>query len=220
MKDFFKQISEIMQNNGEVVMVIHKMSETELTVSVNYRNENVKDQAIKHIQPFCVTGTPEEMDQELLELIEQPIIKSAQLQTNMEDYEAAMEVAKAKSKAETEKKKEELDKEKNRKATLKKATDKAEAAKQEGNWDEAVKQYKEALKSADAAETIKIKKEITACEIERSNISLFGDDNEEEMFMNQDLEKEINQEAELLLQMEQNDLAEYENGDPEDSDED
>jgi len=103
-----------------------------------------------------VSGTPEELDAEFVQVITEPVSKATGLQTSMKAFEASMATAAAKSKAVDEEKK-----------TKKLLYDKAmaEGKKQEDakNYEEAVKSYEKALENAAPADASKAKAAIDRC---------------------------------------------------------
>ena len=55
--------------------------------------KGLKDEAKNNLSPILITGTPEELDQQFINIIKQPLQKATGLLTNMEKFEKSMEVA-------------------------------------------------------------------------------------------------------------------------------
>ena len=154
--NLFVTLAGIISAGTDVTIVIRKNTDGRLVVSTAARNTEVKDSAKDIIPPFVVSGTPEELDAEFVQVISEPVSKATGLQTSMKTFEASMATAAAKSKAADEEKK-----------TKKLLYDKAmaEGKKQEDakNYDEAIKSYEKALASAVPADTSKVKAAIERC---------------------------------------------------------
>ena len=65
---FFTSISQMMTESVDLTLVIRKAN-GQLTVSTLPKANGLKDEAQNHIVPLTLTGTPEEMDAEFLQLI-------------------------------------------------------------------------------------------------------------------------------------------------------
>ncbi len=154
--NLFVTLASIISAGTDVTIVIRKNTDGRMVVSTAARNTEVKDQAKDIIPPFVVSGTPEELDAEFVQVITEPVSKATGLQTSMKAFEASMATAAAKSKAVDEEKK-----------TKKLLYDKAmaEGKKQEDakNYEEAVKSYEKALENAAPADASKAKAAIDRC---------------------------------------------------------
>lgn len=114
--DFFKQFSELLSEGEYATVVITKKGD-KLTVSILPSNDRIGDEAVKSIPPIVATGTPEELDAELLSTISAPLLDALAMRTSVKDYEAAKKAAaektqKAKEEKEAKKKAEEAAKKK------------------------------------------------------------------------------------------------------------
>ena len=87
--NMFEELNKIMGVGNDTTIVIRKLAEDKMTVSVNFRNNAVKDEAKDLLQPFIVSGTPAELDGGFVAEISKPIAESAGLQTSMQEFEAA-----------------------------------------------------------------------------------------------------------------------------------
>ena len=106
--ELFKRLSESMEAGSTVVMTVAK-SENGMTVSVLPGNSLVKDAAKNKFIPICVTGTPEEIDEDFLNTVLRPIARANGLLSNIKDFEdsakAAKEASEMEKKAKEEQKK-------------------------------------------------------------------------------------------------------------------
>lgn len=100
----FVEISELMSDRDMITLVLAKVN-GKVSVSVMPTKKGLKDEAKNNLSPILITGTPEELDQQFINIIKQPLQKATGLLTNMEKFEKSMEVAQANSKAASEAKK-------------------------------------------------------------------------------------------------------------------
>ena len=159
--NLFQELNKIMVPNTDTTIVVRKLSDEKMTVSVNFRNDAVKDDAKNLLQPFIVSGSPTELDEGFVQEMSKPIAESVGLQSKMLEFEAAKKVAEAKS---AEQKKKEADAEKARKESYNKHLDAAKKAQAERKWKEAIKSLTAALEFAKDDEKAKIKEGIAYCE--------------------------------------------------------
>lgn len=154
--NLFVTLASIISAGTDVTIVIRKNTDGRMVVSTAARNTEVKDSAKDIIPPFVVSGTPDELDAEFVQIITEPVSKATGLQTSMKAFEASMATAAAKSKAVDEEKK-------TKKLNYDKAM--AEGKKQEDakNYEEAVKSYGKALENATPADASKAKAAIDRC---------------------------------------------------------
>ena len=131
---------------GSTLAITMAKTEKGITVSVLPGNSLVKDAAKNKFVPICLSGTAEEMDEGILETILQPVAKANGLLSNIKDFEAAQEAAKAASEME------------------KKAKDEAKKATEDfGAWMAIAEQnftenkYKDSLTCLDGAEKLAAK---------------------------------------------------------------
>lgn len=101
--DLFKTLSEVL-GEGCTATITIAQKDGIMTVGVLPGNDLVKDAAKNKIVPLNVSGTPEELDAEFINVIAAPIQRTSGLLADMAAYEKAQEEAKAKSKMEEEKK--------------------------------------------------------------------------------------------------------------------
>lgn len=116
--NFFKSIEEL-NVKGDWKIAISKMEDGKLVVSVLFFNDKVGDDARKIVPPMNFKGTAEEIDDGFFAAIAEPIKKTDELFTNMDDYMKGLEQAKLKSQME----KQNQDKEKKEKDERKKKYD-------------------------------------------------------------------------------------------------
>ncbi len=106
----FKEIANLMAERDVITLTLAKVNE-KLTVSVIPTKTGLKDESKNNLSPIVLTGTPEELDLEFINIVARPLQKAAGILTNMETFEKSVEETQAKSKATTEaKKKEEAEK--------------------------------------------------------------------------------------------------------------
>lgn len=89
---FFGAMSEIMDENADVILTISKTN-GHLAVSALSKTHGLKDQAQHLLLPLVVSGTPAELDQGFILALETPLKRSAGLLTNMLEYEQSAEKA-------------------------------------------------------------------------------------------------------------------------------
>jgi len=162
--DLFQELNKIMAVNTDTTIVVRKLSDEKMTVSVNFRNDAVKDDAKNLLQPFIVSGSPVELDEGFVPEISKPLAESAGLQSKMLEFEAAKKVAEAKSAALAEQKKKEAEEKKKRKESYNKLLDVAKTAQNEQRWRDAIKALNDAMEFAEESEKAKIKEGIAYCE--------------------------------------------------------
>ena len=88
----FVEISELMSDRDMITLVLAKVN-GKVSVSVMPTKKGLKDEAKNNLSPILITGTPEELDQQFINIIKQPLQKATGLLTNMEKFEKSMEVA-------------------------------------------------------------------------------------------------------------------------------
>ena len=102
----FTEISESMADRDMITLVLTKVN-GKISVSVMPTKKGLKDEAKNNLSPILITGTPEELDQQFIDVIKQPLQKATGLLTNMDKFEKSMEAALSCSKAASEAKKKE-----------------------------------------------------------------------------------------------------------------
>ena len=100
----FIEISEFMSDRDVITLSLIKVN-GKISVSVMPTKQDLKDNAKNNLSPIVITGTPEELDQQFIDTIKQPLKKATGLLTNMAVFEKSIEATEAKSKAATEAKK-------------------------------------------------------------------------------------------------------------------
>lgn len=94
---------------GTTVVITVAKSENGMTVSVMPGNNLVKDAAKNKFIPICVSGTPEEVDNDFLNTVLSPIARANGLLSNIKEFEdsakAAKEASEMEKKAKEEQKK-------------------------------------------------------------------------------------------------------------------
>lgn len=181
----FKKIAAILSEGCTVTLAVTKAPDGNLSVAASINNPSASDPAKDYIQPFIATGTPEELDAELPDLLTKPLQRSSGLQTSMAEFEAAAQVAAAKSKAAAARKAEEDKEKKQRKAAFDKAFAKAETLEKENKLKEAAATYKTAAALGDGADKAKAEKKARELQTkDQPSLDFFGksagDENENE----------------------------------------
>ena len=134
---FFTAINQMMTEGVDLTIVIRKAN-GQLAVSTLPKSNGLKDEAQNHIVPLTVSGMPEELDVEFLQVVARPIQKAAGLITNMAQFEAQTEKAAADSKAAKDSKAKETKEEKEKREKYEKHLKKAEELIAAGNHKDAV----------------------------------------------------------------------------------
>lgn len=134
---FFTAINQMMTEGVDLTIVIRKAN-GQLAVSTLPKSNGLKDEAQNHFVPLTVSGLPEELDAEFLQVVARPIQKAAGLITNMAQFEAQTEKAAADSKAAKDSKAKETKEEKEKREKYEKHLKKAEELIAAGNHKDAV----------------------------------------------------------------------------------
>ncbi|MDB5143431.1 MAG: hypothetical protein JWQ66_2144 [Mucilaginibacter sp.] len=101
--NFFNQIAVINQP-GIWKITIQNDDKGNFTVSLLFNTLNCGDNAIKSITPMVLKGTANELGEGFFDTITEPVIKTAGLMNNMEEYLKTVEQARLASKMEQDKK--------------------------------------------------------------------------------------------------------------------
>jgi len=125
---------------GTWKLIVETDADGNFTVS-NLFNAPCGDKATKLIVPLTLTGTAQDLDEGFFGKIAEPVIKTAELQTNMEAHLKSVEIAKAASKMEQDKK----IKEKAQATATPKKTEDAELPEPKISKEEKKKAYDEAM---------------------------------------------------------------------------
>lgn len=126
--NFFNQIEEI-NYTGDLHLIISKGADNNFVVSAILQNDQCGDKAKDMIIPYTIRGTAQELDEEFLERIKNPVQITSGLIDNMEAYLKQLETAKSQS-----------------------AMEKGKADKEKKLSDEKSKKYKDAMTKADELE--------------------------------------------------------------------
>jgi len=137
--NFFQNIADL-QLPGTWKLIVETDADGNFTVS-NLFNAPCGDKATKLIVPLTLTGTAQDLDEGFFGKIAEPVIKTAELQTNMEAHLKSVEIAKAASKMEQDKK----IKEKAQATATPKKTEDAELPEPKISKEEKKKAYDEAM---------------------------------------------------------------------------
>ncbi|MCO5946755.1 hypothetical protein [Mucilaginibacter flavidus] len=100
--NFFQNIASL-NLPGTWKLVIQTDADGNMTVSELF-NATCGDKAVKLIIPYTLTGTAQDLDEAFFTKITDPLVKTAELQTNLEAHLKSVEQAKAASKLEQDKK--------------------------------------------------------------------------------------------------------------------
>jgi len=142
MNNFFTQLAAII-GKAELQLNI-KTKGDQLTVMLTPKT-TANDPALANLQPLIITGTAQQLDEDFLNAISQPLQKAVGLIANIEDFEVSTKKAEEESKikkAEEEKIKKQ--KEENQKK-LDRLLTKADEYENAGNWAKAIGAIKQAL---------------------------------------------------------------------------
>jgi PRTRC genetic system protein E len=145
--NFFQNIASL-NLPGTWKLVILTDANGNMTVSELF-NATCGDKAVKLIIPYTLTGTAQDLDEAFFSKITEPVVKSAELQTNLEAHLKSVEQAKAASKMEQDKK----IKEKGQAIATPKKTENAEIPEPQISKEDKKKAYDEAM--ANVTELIK-----------------------------------------------------------------
>ncbi|QEM06178.1 PRTRC system protein E [Mucilaginibacter rubeus] len=94
--NFFQNIASL-NLPGTWKLVIQTDADGNMTVSELF-NATCGDKAVKLIIPYTLTGTAQDLDEAFFTKITEPVVKTAELQTNLEAHLKSVEQAKAASK--------------------------------------------------------------------------------------------------------------------------
>lgn len=100
--NFFQNIASL-NLPGTWKLVIQTDADGNMTVSELF-NATCGDKAVKLIIPYTLTGTAQDLDEAFFTKITEPVVKTAELQSNLEAHLKSVEQAKAASKMEQDKK--------------------------------------------------------------------------------------------------------------------
>jgi len=100
--NFFENIASL-QIPGIWKLVIETDTDGNFTVSELF-TKTCGDKAVNRIIPLSLNGTAQELDEEFFSRVTAPVLKSAELQTNMEAHLKSVEDARLASKMEQDKK--------------------------------------------------------------------------------------------------------------------
>ncbi len=101
--NFFEHIAGL-GFNGNLNLTIAKQAGGELAVSVLLINDKISDKAGNAIPPMLLRGIATELDEGFFEAIATPIVSTAKLFANMDEYQKGLDNAKLASKQEQDKK--------------------------------------------------------------------------------------------------------------------
>lgn len=101
--NFFNQIAVINQP-GIWKITVQNDDKGNFTVSLLFNTLNYGDNAVKAITPMVLKGTATELGEGFFDTITQPLVKTAGLMNNMEEYLKTVEQARLASKQEQDKK--------------------------------------------------------------------------------------------------------------------
>lgn len=104
--NFFNQIAVINQP-GIWKMTVQNDDKGNFTVSLLFNTLNCGDSAVNAITPMVLKGTATELGEGFFDTITQPVIKTAGLMNNMDEYLKTVEKARLASKQEQDKKNQE-----------------------------------------------------------------------------------------------------------------
>lgn len=188
--NFFSQIAALNQP-GIWKITIQNDEQGNFTVSNLFTTTACGDAAIKSIAPMVLKGTAQELGEGFFDTISEPVIKTAGLMNNMEEYLKTLEQARLASKQEQDKK----NKEKADKAKAHKISDTKPAVSAEEKATKR-KAYIEAIRKVVELEGKLLYKEAIA---ELPSVEDYPDKTAELTKRKQDLEKKAEQKDKLLF---------------------
>ena len=100
----FQELHSIMSDSVDLNICISKSGE-ELTVSILPKANSLDDKAKDNLTPLIMTGRPEEIDNEFISIIGNPIKGSVELLTNMKSFEENKKLVAATNKETADRKK-------------------------------------------------------------------------------------------------------------------
>jgi PRTRC genetic system protein E len=139
--NFFQNIASL-NLPGTWKLVIQTDADGNMTVSELF-NATCGDKAVKLIIPYTLAGTPQDLDEAFFTKITEPVVKTAELQTNLEAHLKSVEQAKAASKMEQDKK----NKEKAQATAIPKKTEDAEIPEPKISKEDKKKVYDTAMEN-------------------------------------------------------------------------
>ena len=170
---FFTQFNQLMAENVDIMMVIHK-SATGMTVSVLPKPNGLNDDARNHIVPLLLSGTPQELDAGFFQTVTRPVQKVSGLLSNMTEFERQADKAAKESRAAKDMKAKESREEKEKREKFDRLTKKADDLIAAGNHKEAVTVLGQARAYASPQQVKEIDEKIAAQTAEVNSGSLFG----------------------------------------------
>ncbi len=93
--EFFKTISDFLQDGQQLQMAIRKSGES-IAVSILPDNRGVKDKAVENITPLVMSGTPEDFEEGFKDALK-PLAQAQGLVSNIKEFEESTEKAKRES---------------------------------------------------------------------------------------------------------------------------
>ena len=181
---FFNELSQIMTTGTSISLSIHSQN-GKLTVSVFPKQNGLKDEAQKHLQPIVLTGTAEELDAGFLDAINKPVQKATGLLADMKVFEESLARVEAEKKEALEKKRNAEKKADEQNKTLSKQAKarrekyenfiaKADAQEKDENYANAIVYLREAQKIAEGDEIDEIDDRIEELKEKSLQNSLFS----------------------------------------------
>lgn len=187
----FQELNKLIADGQSLNFVITK-NENTFTVSVLPQVYNLKDEAKNKISPLVLSGSPEDLDNEFISSISEPLQKASGLLLNLENFEKQLSESQKSSKAAEQANKAEKEK----KEKISKLITKAQALEKDGKKKEALAEYEKALVIDEI--NSKIKQKVTQLKSELSQGDMFAigqDENPvEEIDFSEETSVDINEE--------------------------
>jgi PRTRC genetic system protein E len=168
----FQELDNLISDGQSLNFVITKKGDS-LTVSVLPQANNLKDEAKNKISPLVLSGAPEDLDNEFVSSISEPLKKASGLLLNMETFEKQLSESQKSSKAAEQANKAEKEK----KEKISKIITKAQGLEKDGKKKEALAEYEKALAVDDT--NAKIKQKVAQLKSVLSQGDMFGANPEE-----------------------------------------
>lgn len=164
----------MMTEGAELTLVMHKMSDSRMAVSLLPKVQTLKESTRNRFVPLVLNGTPAELDAGFFPAVAQPVQRAAGLMLNLAEFEKQTEKAAAGNKPPKPAAKEKESKEaKDKRERYEKYMRKAEEQMTAQDYGGAILSFQQARLLADAEQAVKIDEKIAAAKAAQSQNSLF-----------------------------------------------
>ena len=165
---------QMMTEGTELTLVMHKMSDSRMAVSLLPKVQTLKENTRNRFVPLVLNGTPAELDAGFFPAVAQPVQRAAGLMLNLAEFEKQTEKAAAGNKPPKPAAKEKETKEaKDKRERYEKYMRKAEEQMTAQDYGGAILSFQQARLLADAEQAAKIDEKIAAAKAAQCQGSLF-----------------------------------------------